>query len=88
VIVERASRTTRENARLSKPLLDERGVRSVWLVTQPFHCRRSARLFRRAGFDARAWHIADSLQYRERWRTLRWVIREYAAWVRLFVGPG
>jgi uncharacterized SAM-binding protein YcdF (DUF218 family) len=87
VIIERASRSTRENARLSRPLLEARGVRSLWLVTQPFHSRRSARLFRRAGFDAHAWHIADSLQYRQRWRTLKWVIREYAAWVRLFVGP-
>jgi uncharacterized SAM-binding protein YcdF (DUF218 family) len=85
VVVERASHTTRENAQLSRQLLEARGVRSVWLVTQPFHGRRSARLFRAAGFDAHVWHIADSLQYRNRRRAFRWVIREYAAWARLVI---
>ena len=85
VVVERTSRTTRENARLSRPLLDDRGVRSLWLVTQPFHGRRSARLFRDAGFDAHVWHIADSLQYRDRRRAVKWLVREYAAWAQLLI---
>jgi uncharacterized SAM-binding protein YcdF (DUF218 family) len=85
VIVERTSQTTRENAQLTAPLLAARGVRSLWIVTQPFHGRRSARLFRRAGFDARVWHIADSLQYRDPRRAVRWMIREYAAWVLLLL---
>ncbi|MBC7974045.1 MAG: YdcF family protein, partial [Myxococcales bacterium] len=63
-------------------------ARSIWLVTQPFHGRRSLRLFRHAGFDARVWHIADSLQYRDRRRAMRWLVREYAAWVLLLLrGP-
>jgi uncharacterized SAM-binding protein YcdF (DUF218 family) len=88
VIIERASRTTRDNARLTRPLLEARGVRSLWLVTQPFHGRRSARLFRRAGFDAHVWHIDDSVQYRDRRRAVRWLVREYAAWARLWAGLG
>ena len=88
VIVERESRTTLENARRCKPLLDARGVRSLWLVTQPFHGRRSARLFRAAGFDAHAWHVDDSLEYRDRSRALRWLVREYAAWARLLARGG
>jgi uncharacterized SAM-binding protein YcdF (DUF218 family) len=87
-ITERASRTTRDNARLTRPLLEARGVRSLWLVTQPFHGRRSARLFRRAGFDAHVWHIDDSVQYRGRRRAVRWLVREYAAWARLWAGLG
>ena len=85
VVIERASRTTRENALLSKPLLEAHGVRSLWIVTQPFHGRRGARLFRRAGFDAHVWHIADSVEYRDRRRAMRWLVREYAAWARLLV---
>ena len=85
VIVERASLTTLENARLSGPMLAAHGVRSLWIVTQPFHGRRSARLFRRAGFDVHVWHIADSIEYRDRRRALRWLVREYAAWARLLV---
>ena len=88
VVIERASRTTRDNARLTRPLLDDRGVRSLWLVTQPFHGRRSARLFRDAGFDAHVWHIADSLQYRDRRRAVKWLVREYAAWAQLLIRGG
>lgn len=88
VIVERSSRTTVDNARLTRPVLEAHGVRSLWLVTQPFHGRRSARLFRSAGFDAHVWHIADSVQYRDRRRAVRWLVREYAAWARLLVGLG
>jgi uncharacterized SAM-binding protein YcdF (DUF218 family) len=85
VVAECGSRTTIDNARLTKPMLDARGIRSLWLVTQPFHGRRSARLFRSVGFDAHVWHIADSLQYRDRRRAVRWLVREYAAWARLLV---
>lgn len=87
VLVERASRTTAENARLTAELLRARGARRVWLVTQPFHGRRAARLFRAAGLEPRVWHIANSLQYRDRARALRWVLREYAAWGRLLLRP-
>jgi uncharacterized SAM-binding protein YcdF (DUF218 family) len=85
VIVERGSRSTYENAVLSQPLLAAHGVRSLWLVTQPFHGRRAARLFRDAGFDAHVWHLADSVEYRDRRRAVRWLVREYAAWARLLV---
>jgi len=87
IVVERASRTTAENARMTAALLAPRGAKTVWLVTQPFHGRRAARLFRRAGLEPRVWHIADSLEYRDRGRALRWVIREYAAWGRLLLRP-
>lgn len=88
VIVERASRSTFDNARKTRPLLEAQGVRSLWLVTQPYHGRRGARVFRGAGFDAHVWHIDDSLEYRERGRALRWLLREYAAWLRLFLRGG
>jgi uncharacterized SAM-binding protein YcdF (DUF218 family) len=83
VLVENRSRTTVENARCCAALLAPYHVRSVWLVTQPFHARRAELVFRRAGFDARAWHIADSVQYRDRRRALRWLVREYASWTAL-----
>jgi uncharacterized SAM-binding protein YcdF (DUF218 family) len=84
-VVERETRamTTAENARFVAAMLP-RGAR-VWLVTQPFHARRAEYLFVRAGLDARAWHIADSIQYREPRRALRWIAREYAAWLKLLV---
>lgn len=84
VTVERVSRSTVENARFTAALLP-RGA-TVWIVTQPFHGRRAARLFRAEGLVPRVWHIADSLEYRDRKRALRWVVREYAAWGKLLLG--
>jgi len=83
VVVERLARTTAENARLSARLLPS-GAR-VWVVTQPFHGRRAARLFRAAGLEPHVWHIADSLEYRDRRQAMRWLVREYAAWGALLV---
>jgi uncharacterized SAM-binding protein YcdF (DUF218 family) len=80
VVVENRSLTTAENARFTAELLAARGARTVWLVTQPFHGKRAALLFRRAGVDATCWHIADSVQYRDRARALRWIVREYGSW--------
>jgi len=81
--VEAGSPNTRENAlRCAEMLLGE-GLRRVWIVTQPFHLRRALFWFRRAGFEARGWRIADSLQYADPVRGLKWIAREYGAWVRL-----
>jgi uncharacterized SAM-binding protein YcdF (DUF218 family) len=85
LLVEDAAQTTHDNARLTAALLAPHDARRVWLVTQPFHGRRAARLFRRAGLEPRVWHIADSLQYRERGRAVRLLAREYAAWAKLLV---
>jgi uncharacterized SAM-binding protein YcdF (DUF218 family) len=86
VVVERQSRTTAENFARSATLLAARGAQTAWIVTQPFHARRAEALARRAGLDARAWWIRDSLQYRDRVRAVRWLVREYAAWAWLLAG--
>ena len=83
VIVERDALTTDDNARFTARLLEPLGARRVWLVTQPFHGRRAALLFRRAGLVPRVHHIADSIQYRDRRRAVRWLAREYASWALL-----
>jgi uncharacterized SAM-binding protein YcdF (DUF218 family) len=83
LVVEAVSLTTAANAR-EVACLVPRGAR-IWVVTQPFHGRRARRLFRRAGLDAQVWHLADSLEYRDRRRALGWLAREYAAWARLLV---
>ena len=83
LVVEDRSRTTAENAREVAACLAPLGASRVWLVTQPFHGRRAALLFARAGLLPRVWHIAGGLQHRDRVRALRWIAREYAAWARL-----
>jgi uncharacterized SAM-binding protein YcdF (DUF218 family) len=82
VIVERSSLTTAENAQRAAALLLPHAKR-IWLVTQPFHGRRAALLFKRAGFEPRVWDIAGSVQYTDRARALKWLVREYGAWAAL-----
>ena len=84
---ERRARSTADNARLAAELLGPEGVRTVWVVTQPFHGRRARRQFRRAGLEARVWPIVDSLEYRHPGRALRWILREYAALARDLARP-
>lgn len=84
--IEREARTTAENATCTAHLLAAEGIRTIWIVTQPFHLRRARRLFRAAGFEtARAHRIPESLQDRAPARALPWLVREYAAWARLLV---
>jgi uncharacterized SAM-binding protein YcdF (DUF218 family) len=80
--VDDVSANTRENAMCAARLLLPEHPR-VWVVTQPFHLRRALFWFRRVGFEPLGWHIEDSVQYRHPWRGLKWVVREYGAWVRL-----
>ncbi len=79
--LDTAAHTTRENAEGVAAMLPAGSI--VWLVTQPFHLRRSAYLFRRVGLVPLPWHIEDSLQYQQPRLALRWIVREYAAWGRL-----
>jgi len=84
IVVEDRAQTTRDNALFTARLLPAGAC--VWLVTQPFHAKRAERLFAAAGFAARAWHIADSLEYRDHRRATRWYLREYAAWLKVLAG--
>lgn len=86
IAIEDRARTTAENARGVRALVPD--VRRIWLVTQPFHTRRAARLFRRAGFAPRPAYLAGGLEKSEPRRALSWVAREYGAWVVALVRRG
>jgi len=62
IVSERASLNTRDNARLTAPLLRARSARRLLLVTQPLHLRRAARAFRGAGLEPRGVFIEGSYQ--------------------------
>jgi uncharacterized SAM-binding protein YcdF (DUF218 family) len=51
VLLEPASTSTRLNLSLSRPLLLAAGVRSVVIVSEPFHMWRIERLVKMSGFD-------------------------------------
>lgn len=81
VLRESASQSTRENLRLSRPLLEAASVRRVIVVTEPSHLWRTRQLARGSGFEA-----AFDVQYAaapapcRRWgRAARASLREVAA---------
>jgi hypothetical protein len=51
MVLESASTSTRLNLSLSRPLLQAAGVRSVVIVSEPYHLWRIERLVRMSGFD-------------------------------------
>ncbi len=79
---ETRSRFTKENAFYSAALLAADGVRSVVVVTQPFHLRRARLWFRRAGFVVYGERMRESIQFTEPLRGVRWALGEYAALLR------
>jgi len=75
ILVEPASATTEENARLVARLMDRAGLHTAILVTSPYHQRRAALLFSRAfapaGLGLRNYPARDP-----RWDADRWWMRE------------
>ncbi|MDI7862948.1 YdcF family protein [Rhizobiaceae bacterium n13] len=57
LIKEARSRTTFENARNTKALLESEGLKDCLLVTSAFHMPRSVGLFRKLGIDVVPWPV-------------------------------
>lgn len=51
LLLEPHSQSTRQNLALSTPLLQASGIRSVIIVSEPYHLWRTERLVRASGFD-------------------------------------
>lgn len=69
MLLERASRSTRQNLAMSRPLLESAGVKSVIVVSEPYHMWRVERLVRASGFD-RAFDVQYAAAPTACWR--RW----------------
>ena len=77
ILVEPASTTTEENARLTAQLMSERGLRSAILVTSPYHQRRASIYFSRA-FGASGLEVRNHPASDPAWDPERWWMREPA----------
>src|SRR5947209_7854352 len=93
IIMELASTSTSEQAKLIKEISDREGFRSIALVTSFYHEKRAAQLFRSAGFS----DIEDARCAHERFEDLNfWVAREALAlallnwwqWAAIGIGIG
>lgn len=87
IMIEDQSKTTFENAVFTARLLRELEAQSVWIVSQPFHLRRGRRLFRKQGLNAHARTPDESIQFERPVLGLRWVAREYVAWLAHAISP-
>lgn len=52
LVLETQAHTTQQSVRLTAPLLEERDIRSIIVVTSPFHLFRARRMYRDAGYIA------------------------------------
>ncbi len=71
ILVERAARTTRENALRSSELMRAHGLERAGIVTQAYHRPRSVAAFRRLGVDA------EAIDFPSRPSTVRAQLREW-----------
>ncbi|MDX1958541.1 MAG: YdcF family protein [Leptospiraceae bacterium] len=53
IILEKQSRNTKENASLSKPILEKIGAKKIILITSAFHMKRSKEIFDKLGLEVK-----------------------------------
>lgn len=71
LVLESGSRTTRENAINTRPLLQARGINRILLVTSAQHMPRALATFRKLGIDA----IAAPTDFEASRPTGYWLLR-------------
>jgi uncharacterized SAM-binding protein YcdF (DUF218 family) len=47
ILLQKKSRSTKEDAKFSLPIIQQQGFKSIILITSPQHTRRAARIFRK-----------------------------------------
>ncbi len=52
LVLETQAHTTQQSVRFTAPLLEERGIQSIIVVSSPFHLFRATRMYRDAGYVA------------------------------------
>lgn len=83
-LVDEASRTTWQNLEQAKELMAAHGIRSVLLVSDPFHMRRAVAMAEDLGLQAlpaptlssrfRSWPVQGRFLWRETWLYLAYLI--------------
>lgn len=93
IILEDESLSTKEDARCSIPILEKYKIKSIILVTSPYHTRRAGRVFKKIlgprGIKVMVCPARDSSYNPERWWTRHEdtgaVVWEYVALVLYFI---
>ena len=92
ILLEDKSRTTEEDVRFTKDILNKYGYKSCILVTSPYHSRRATRIFRKIMGDKiivisapaeKSWFSFDEWWKRRKDRAM--VLDEYSKFIWLWV---
>ncbi len=92
ILLEDKSRTTEEDARFTKEIMNKHGYKSCILVTSPYHSRRATKIFRRIMGDGikiisspsdESWFKFDEWWKRKRDRAQ--VLNEYSKFMWLLI---
>lgn len=82
ILLEDASRSTKENARFSLPIMQKHEFKSVILVTSPYHARRAKwvfqKVFAKSGIKVKAYPVQASTFKIHRWWTRHEDIQHFA----------
>ncbi len=84
IITEQQSTSTEENARFSKPLLVSKNIKTLLLVTSPFHTHRACGVFRKQGIAVTcipADPVLGKGNLLDRLKLFKGIVREYGATV-------
>jgi uncharacterized SAM-binding protein YcdF (DUF218 family) len=81
ILMDETSTNTRENAANVKQLIDERGFKSIILVTSPYHQRRAEIAFRR--MLGPTFTIINHSAVDHRWRRAHWWASGYSREITL-----
>ena len=92
ILLEGKSRTTEEDAKFTKEILDKHGYKSLILVTSPYHSRRADKIFRKVMGDKTMIISAPAdkswFSFRDWWKRRRdraTVLDEYSKFIWLWV---
>lgn len=86
-LLEEASHSTAQNAAFTAKLLARHSLRSVIVVTDPYHLPRALRLFARERVLATGSPVLAAPRHHDVVLRLAWTLREVAAHVRLSLTP-
>ena len=82
-LLEEQSHSTAQNAAFTAMLLQRHSLRTVIVVTDPYHLPRALRLFAREGVPATGSPVLEAPRHHDALARLGWTLREVLAHARL-----
>ncbi len=79
IIVEEAAQTTLQNAEKTRPIIDRLQAKTIYLVTSPYHQRRTLMTFRNVYGSGYA--FLNESSFDSRWSKAAWWASPFGVWI-------